>query len=346
MQKQVTEIGPLLNDTGKINQAGWSPQPLLDCNLEQAAFYGPLLRPLQRFRIKRWDYYALFFPGGFFSATIADLGFAGNIFVYFLDFTAKTIHEESLAIPFARGISLPRNSDQGQANYHGRGVELIFRSQPERHEVSVDWPAFHNRRGLKAEIHFQCPSAQESMNIVIPIHGNRFYFNRKINCLPADGWIRYGSKTIEVLAGEGIGSLDWGRGVWPYQSFWNWASASGYLPDGSTLGLNLGKGFGDLSAATENCLVHEGRVHKLDQVSFEYNAKNFMQPWHFRDNQGRLELEFTPFLERVARTNLGLVFSEVHQMFGRYTGRLQTDAGQDLQINDLVGFAEEHRARW
>jgi hypothetical protein len=36
-----------------------------------------------------------------------------------------------------------------------------------------------------------------------------------------------------------------GTRVWEYRSFWNWASASGYLPDGSTLGLNLGKGFGD-----------------------------------------------------------------------------------------------------
>ena len=32
-----------------------------------------------------------------------------------------------------------------------------------------------------------------------------------------------------------------------YARVWNWASASGFLPDGRTLGLNLGMGFGDLS---------------------------------------------------------------------------------------------------
>jgi hypothetical protein len=346
MQNQITQSGPLLDVDGKLVQAGWSPQPLLDCNLEQVGFYGPILRPFQRLRLKRWDYYAVFFPGGFFSATIADLGYAGNIFVYLGDFEKKVLHEQGLVIPFSKGITLPRNSDQGQADFHGKGVELIFRSQPTRHELSVDWPSFHDRHGIQAEIHFNCPASLESMNIVIPMAKKRFYLNRKINCLPAEGWIRYGRKLTEFETGKAIGSLDWGRGAWPYQSFWNWASASGYLTDGSTFGINLGKGFGDLSAATENCLVLNGVVHKLDQVEFLYDPKDFMQAWHFSDNQGRLNLEFAPFLERVARTNLGLIFSEVHQLFGTYSGTACTDDGQVLPVQDLVGFAEEHHARW
>lgn len=346
MQTEITETGPLLNKDGIPRQAGWSPQPRLDCNLEQAAFYGPVMRPLQRFRIKRWDYYALFFPGGFFSATIADLGYAGNIFVYILDFESKSIYEEGLVIPLSKGIRLPRNSELGQAEYRGQGVELTFRSYPDRRELSVDWPGFHQRRGIQAELVFQLPSGQQSMNIVIPMEKKRFYFNRKINCLPADGWIKYGTRKIEAITGQSIGSLDWGRGVWSYRSFWNWASASGYQPDGSAIGLNLGKGFGDLSRSTENCLVHSGKVHKLDQVTFEYNAGNFMQPWHFSESQGRLVLEFVPFIERVARTNLGVIYSEVHQLFGRYSGEAQTNAGEVLLIRDLIGFAEEHRARW
>lgn len=63
----------------------------------------------------------------------------------------------------------------------------------------------------------------------------------------------------ELRPDQTLGSPDWGRGVWEYSSFWNWASASGFLPDGRRVGLNLGCGFGDLSAATENCLVLEGR---------------------------------------------------------------------------------------
>ena len=71
-----------------------------------------------------------------------------------------------------------------------------------------------------------------------------------------------------------------------------------------------------------------------------------MQPWKFTDTQGRLDLVFAPFKDRAARTNLGLIFSEVHQLFGRYNGTAVTDDGEKIQIKDLIGFAEEHHARW
>ena len=55
---------------------------------------------------------------------------------------------------------------------------------------------------------------------------------------------------------------------------------------------------------------------------------------------------FTPFKERTALTNLGIIFSEVHQMFGRYNGRVILDDGSPSEIRDLIDFVEEHHARW
>jgi hypothetical protein len=61
---------------------------------------------------------------------------------------------------------------------------------------------------------------------------------------------------------------------------------------------------------------------------------------------GRLQLEFTPFVERVAKANLWLITSEVHQMFGRYRGTVIADESEVIQIDGLIGWAEEHHARW
>lgn len=33
-------------------------------------------------------------------------------------------------------------------------------------------------------------------------------------------------------------------------------------------------------------------------------------------------------------------------MFGRYTGQIQTDDDEIIQFSGLIGFAEEHHARW
>jgi hypothetical protein len=89
------------------------------------------------------------------------------------------------------------------------------------------------------------------------------------------------------------------------------------------VGLNLGAGFGDTSVATENCLILDGKIHKLGKVTFDYDPSNYDKTWCFHDDQERLKLDFLPFKGRLARTNLGIIFSEVHQMFGRYTGEVR-----------------------
>jgi hypothetical protein len=346
MQRELTQPGALLDSQGRLTQIGWSRFSQLDCNLERVAFYSPPLSLFQPLRVKRWDYYAVFTPRRFFSATIADLGYAGNIFVYTLDFSTQELHEEGLVIPLSKGITLPRNSTEGESHFEDTRARLDFRVTPTGRQVSVAWPTFDQGKGISAEFSLQCPPTHESMTIVIPIGQKRFYYNRKINCLPADGFIQYGDERKELHPNESLGSLDWGRGVWEYQSFWNWASASGFLSDGRSVGLNLGCGFGDLSAATENCLILQGRIHKLDQVKFAYDARDYMRPWKFTDSEGRLDLDFTPFKDRTARTELVVITSEVHQMFGRYTGRVVADDGETLRLDGVVGFAEEHHAKW
>jgi len=357
-QQQLHTPSPLLDEFGRLRQVGWARQPLLDCNLENAQFYS--LRFLQRFRIKRWDYYGVTTPTHFFSATIGDIGYLGSIFVYLIDLATGEYHEETLTIPLANGIALPRNSTEGESVFDsphpsrvswGQGafgsgkVRLHFRAEPEARKLSVTWPNFGGC-DLSAKVTLRLPREHESMTVVIPIAGNRFYYNRKVNCMPAEGWIKRGDEQIEIHPANSLGNLDWGRGVWEYNSFWVWASASGFLPDGRTVGLNMGYGFGDTSAATENALVLNGRIHKLAQVDFQYDSSNFKRPWKMTAPDGRLDLEFVPFVERVASTDFKVLNSQVHQMFGRYNGTVTADDGEVIRLDGLIGFSEEHHAKW
>lgn len=110
------------------------------------------------------------------------------------------------------------------------------------------------------------------------------------------------------------------------------------------MGLNFGYGFGDTSTATENTVLLDGRIHKLGDVTIDYSDADFMRPW--RMHSDRVDLIFAPFLERVAAANLAVIRSKVHQMFGRYTGTAVDDRGDVVQIDNIVGWAEEHDARW
>ena len=135
MQTELTQAGPLLQPNGQLAQIGWARQPILDCNLEAAHFYA--LKPLQHFRIKRWDYYAVFSPRRFFSATIADLGYAGNLFVYTLDFETGELHEEGIVVPFGKGVTLPRNSTEGNSHFEDARLKLDFSLFADHRHLSV-----------------------------------------------------------------------------------------------------------------------------------------------------------------------------------------------------------------
>lgn len=344
-QREILTPSPLLDAQGQLTQVGWARAPLLECNLEQVGFYPRPLRFLQWLRVKRWDYYGVTTPERYFSVTLADLGYAGQAFVYTVDFATGRYHEETLTILPPGGIVLPRNSTAGESRFDNGKVSIRFQVTPGERCIAVTWPNFDGKP-LRAEISFAAAPEHESTVVVIPIRGKRFYYNRKINCLPAEGWLEIGNEHTAITPATCLGNLDWGRGVWEYRSFWVWASASGFLADGRTVGLNLGFGFGDTSAATENTLILNGRVHKLVQVDFSYNPQHFMHPWRMVAPDGRLDLTFTPFVERVATTNLLLIASTVHQLFGRYHGHAVADDGERVAIDGLIGFAEEHRARW
>ena len=156
---------------------------------------------------------------------------------------------------------------------------------------------------------------------------------------------------------DSFGLLDWGRGVWTRDNTWYWSAAQGWQErDGKPcrFGFNLGYGFGDTSAASENMVFVDGCAHKLGRVDFgipevvgaDASAKrlsqryDFMKPWHVTDDESRLDLEFVPLVDRCDLTDVKLVLTDQHQVFGTFSGHVILDDGTKLQVKDLKGFAE------
>ncbi len=341
MQREITDPGPLLDDNGLLRLPGWARQPLFDANLERA-----LPGVLRRLRIKRWDYYGVWTPELFASATLSDLGYAGLAFVYAVDLQAGRHVEHTRLRPLGRGCALPRNSDTGDVHYGDPRVSLAFELVPGMRRLRVSAPDFDGGQGLSMEVDLIARPDHESIVMATPLGDRCFYYNRKTNGMPASGAIRWGERSVPLAPDRCLGQLDWGRGVWPYRTHWIWASANGFLGNDCILGLNLGAGFGDLRWATENAMFVDGRLHKFGAVRFAFDSRDCRKSWRMTSDDGRLDVEFQPSTERIARFNICIIRSEVHQVFGRYNGRAITDTGETIKIRDLPGFAEEHFARW
>jgi hypothetical protein len=135
--------------------------------------------------------------------------------------------------------------------------------------------------------------------------------------------------------------------VWKYRTAWNWGSASIRLRDGRPLGIQLGSKWTDGTGMTENAIFLDGVISKLgEDIPFVYDENDFMRPWVIRSRSQRVDLRFTPFFERVSKAKTGILSSEVHQMFGHYDGTLVTDTGERIAVEHVLGWIEEHKARW
>src|SRR4030042_1775456 len=90
------------------------------------------------------------------------------------------------------GIIMP--SSPRTSFFQDKRARLHFEVLPTGRHIQVSWPAFHGGRGISADILLHQAADHESMSIVIPIMQRRFYYNRKINCLPAEGSLRNGDQ--------------------------------------------------------------------------------------------------------------------------------------------------------
>lgn len=71
-----------------------------------------------------------------------------------------------------------------------------------------------------------------------------------------------------------------------------------------------------------------------------------MKEWKFTSNDKRLDLTFTPILDRYDKISLVLLVSDQHQVFGKLNGYVILDDGTKLEINNLMGSAEVVHNRW
>lgn len=334
-ERELTLPVDLCRADGRLNPAaaGWSRTPLHTCNL-----HGRWPRK------KRWNYWAVTTPSHLFSVTVSHLDYAGLVFVYLADFAARTLQEVTKIVPLGLGIDLPPLVD-APLRYTGGGFHVEMVPTPSGVSLHVGIADFEGQV-LTAVLQISRPAGHESLNVVIPWDEQTFQFTSKQNTLPAQGTVTLGDETIPFDGPQSFACLDFGRGIWPRNCVWNWGSAAGVV-DGRTVGLNLGGQWTRGTGYTENGVCLDGRLHKIgEELLWGYDRQDFRAPWHITAPSGVVDLTFTPFLERVAASDLGLVKSEVHQLFGCYAGTIRDAEGRDVIVADLVGWAEEHIAVW
>ena len=295
-----------------------------------------------KMRIKEWDYYLVVSDGFAAAFTISDDGYIGLQSVSLLVFGEHPReHTETVLNAFPLGkLHLPENSSSGVTEYNDKRLRLRFEPKDEKRYIKCHFENFKDKKPLDADIVLYQPP-MDTMVIATPWQKKHaFYYNQKINCMRAEGEVRFDGVTYRFNPETDFGTLDWGRGVWTYNNTWYWGSGN-TAADGHVFDWNIGYGFGDTSAASENILFYDGKAHKLDDVTFNIPENSYTDDWTFSSSDGRFEMTFKPVIDRAARMDFKIIASDQHQVFGRMSGKAILDNGTEVNIKDVMCFAEK-----
>ncbi len=323
-EREITAPVDLCLPDGRLNPeaVGWPRRPLHRANLRG---WG---------RVKRWEYWGIVTPRHIIGLVASSLDYAGVHGVWVLDRETGEESAKDAVVPFARGAVFPDRSGVGEASVRGGGVAVGVRQRPSGSRVRALAPGV-----MDLDVEIPLPDGHESLGVVIPWGPTRFQYTVKDVGRPVAGRLTLPSGEHEI--GEGaFAVLDHGRGKWPYRMTWNWAAASG-----PGLALQFGGKWTDGTGMTENAVFVDGRLHKIgEELDWSYDRADWLRPWTISGE--RVEAEFRPFHEKVARTELGVVGTETHQCFGHFSGRVRTDSRGWIDFDGLTGWAEEARQRW
>ena len=303
-------------------------------------------------RIKEWDCYVLCNQERGMVLTVGDCGYVGNLDVQIIDFITGIKLRKSALTFFSMGRwHLPATTDAGDVVKRAEGLELGFYHRGSKRILKGAAQKFGpKKKPLRINLSLT-DLPQETMVVATPMgKPGHFYYNQKINCMRVGGTASFGDTVWNFDPADTFATLDWGRGVWTYDNTWLWSSLNTALPGGSSFGWNLGYGFGDTSAASENMLIHNGRAHKLEEVTFHLPQKDgkddFMSPWRFTSSDGRLEMDFAPVYNNSTPIKLGVIQMAGHQIFGKFTGKAVLDDDTVIKIADRMGFVEKFHNKW
>lgn len=346
---EIVTVQPLLGEDGSLLECGWSKSQL-QC-YDRKAIKAP------GFRIKEWDYYLVMGQGFGVAMTLSDDGYIGLQSVSLLNFEEKWEHTETILNAFPMGkFHLPSDAGVGETVYNDKRLKMKFAVREEAggtlvRRLTCQFSDFYEGKPFWCEISLRQPPS-DHMVITIPWREKKtaFYYNQKTNCMRASGYAEYDGKRYEFCPETDFGTLDWGRGVWTYDNTWYWGNGNVDV-NGHAFGFNIGYGFGDNSAATENVVFYDGKAHKLDDISFEIpldatGKEDYMKPWKFSSSDGRFEMDFLPVLDRAAHINACIIESDQHQVFGRLSGKAILDDGMVVEIKDCMCFAEKVHNRY
>jgi hypothetical protein len=341
MNKESASPIPIVESNGIPNCFGWSRSPVF------LFADSPLKMP--RRRITSSDRFIVFSPDYMLVMEVLDGGYLGYVGITLASLKAKKRNTGYVTVPFSRGkFSMPRNSEHSSVKIQKKQISIDFSAVENGSRIiKFDFPGFSHSKGLRGYLVLSPPENAESLYNCMPWREDKqaFRLTRRSPWFIAEGAVQFGDSELQFSKNNAWAIFDWNRGVRPRSDVRYWASGCG-SSNGKQIAFTVGYGSADGSHGTENGFFLEGKLHKLNQVTFHINPESWMGQWSFTSSDRRLEMIFTPIMERRGKHRLLFHSMKRRQVFGHFSGKIILDDGSMIEFKDILGFAERKKTRF
>ena len=329
---------------GKVEAYGFFQDPFLKPNFLEAKI--PMIPAwVRRFRLKEWQHFAVITPDFFMGFVVSTSHYFAMSFCYIVDLeTGKIIAHEQKAEPWAAKI--PKNAWNSDGFFKKNGFSIALHNRLDRGFYHAKIRIQGNQKRLQRKITANLRFIPKSKPLValLPISKDRPLYTHKVP-MSVFGDIQVGNRLFSLHSSTSFALLDIHKTFFPYKTQWKWATFAGYDEKGDFLALNLVDNMirGD---ENENCLWLNDRIILLGKATFDYNPNCLTDPWHIVTNDGRCDITLVPMTVRVGKTDLKVIKTDYKAPIGRFSGSIIAPNGETHNFSDIVGIAEEHKARF
>ncbi|MBL8022333.1 MAG: DUF2804 domain-containing protein [Leptospirales bacterium] len=292
----------------------------------------------RKFAYKQFHYMGGISDSLIFGAAIVDLRYLSTVFYYVYDLKTGRELRNTWRKPFSGSVRFSENPESGS---------VVFGSGKNTARVHVEngnrmLEVISNGKSIIAAAFPDAEAKIEPLRICTRAGYTGWVYVRKTGGVPLSGVVDCDLGRFDLKGC--LGHTDYSVGYMRPETWWNWAFASGKI-NGKTFAMNVSCGVNETSY-TENCYWLDGKLHSLPLARFDFDQKNPMGPWKVSSSMNNdFSLDFAARGQHKEHVNAGKIASRFSQMYGSFEGQIVLN-GKKISVKNLLGFTEDHYAKW
>ena len=335
IQTEIESAAPVFSEDGSIRNFGWARNPLF-------MYAPPPLLPAGM--LSESNSYIIFSATHLFVFELINDGWMRSVLITALSIREKRVFTKIINISGSL-FTLPHDSESGSIRVQEAESAAHFIVMPKGCRIiKIDVPRFDSENTLRGELVLTGPGNPQSLVTTLPWTKEKGRFQHTL-CSPwyhVEGVMQFENKDVIFSRNMAWGIFLWRRILRPRQDIHFWAAGCGKSGD-RQIGFSLGYGSVDASRATENAFFVNGKLYKLEHVTFKISPASWTRPWSFTSNDNRLLMTFKPIETDVQRFASVFHSASIRRVYGVFSGKIALDDDRSIEFHNITGLAERRK---